>query len=120
VRDRRRPDERRRLADQHQAARHPVEGGEHRRVRAALVDPAGDQDDRAGEAAHRRRDGVDVGALRVVEEHDAVALADPLHPVRLGPERAGAAADRARLDAGEPRAEVRRHRVLEVVVADQP
>ena len=70
----------------------PCNAAAQRRVTAALVPPAGDQHHRPGEPGQRRHHRAHVGALRIVEERDPVALSDQGHPVRQRRESPAASA----------------------------
>ena len=71
-----------RLADEHGAATDARHGLRERRIVAALVAAARDEDDAAGEPVERGDDGAHVRALRVVVVEDTPRLRDQLHAVR--------------------------------------
>ena len=83
----------------------------------ALVAAAGDQDDRAIEGAQGGDDGIRLGALRVVDEPDAVDERDGLEPMLDAGEAGGGLADGVGRDAEQQRHGDRGQRIRDVVVA---
>jgi hypothetical protein len=98
----------------------PRRGRGERRVPAALVDPAREEDHRPGERLDASCRGADVRRLRVVEPCDPAALGDARQPVRQGLDLVDRRLHRRGLRAREPRDRDRGEDVLDVVAAREP